>query len=101
MGVDVVFWAWSTWKVFDQVTASGTPEAPSGIVALITNSGTAAAPSPLAVSGVAIGLLLIHKKLQDVTDHIQLAPLKLLALRPINNNEPDMNRRRRSPPATP
>ncbi|MFE1858402.1 type ISP restriction/modification enzyme [Streptomyces anandii] len=35
----VYFWAWSTWKVFDQVTASGTPKAPSGIVALITNSG--------------------------------------------------------------
>ncbi|MGO4756779.1 type ISP restriction/modification enzyme, partial [Streptomyces sp. 2MCAF27] len=35
----VYFWAWSTWKVFDQVTASGAPEAPSGIVALITNSG--------------------------------------------------------------
>ncbi|AWW39853.1 type ISP restriction/modification enzyme [Streptomyces cadmiisoli] len=35
----VYFWAWSTWKVFDQVTASGTPKAPSGVVALITNSG--------------------------------------------------------------
>ncbi|MFF1769113.1 type ISP restriction/modification enzyme [Streptomyces sp. NPDC058249] len=35
----VYFWAWSTWKVFDQVSASGAPEAPSGIVALITNSG--------------------------------------------------------------
>ncbi|MFI0982773.1 type ISP restriction/modification enzyme [Streptomyces sp. NPDC021093] len=35
----VYFWAWSTWKVFDQVTASGAPDAPSGIVALITNSG--------------------------------------------------------------
>ncbi len=35
----IYFWAWSTWKVFDQVTASGAPHAPSGIVALITNSG--------------------------------------------------------------
>ncbi|MEV6382562.1 type ISP restriction/modification enzyme [Streptomyces sp. NPDC051773] len=35
----VYFWAWSTWKVFDQVTAAGAPKAPSGIVALITNSG--------------------------------------------------------------
>jgi hypothetical protein len=35
----VYFWAWSTWKVFDQLTASGAPKAPSGIVALITNSG--------------------------------------------------------------
>ncbi|WP_431330192.1 type ISP restriction/modification enzyme [Streptomyces sp. IPPR8] len=35
----VYFWAWSTWKVFDQVTASGAPKAPSGVVALITNSG--------------------------------------------------------------
>ncbi|MGW5663285.1 type ISP restriction/modification enzyme [Streptomyces sp. NPDC003758] len=35
----VYFWAWSTWKVFDQVTAAGTPKAPSGVVALITNSG--------------------------------------------------------------
>ncbi|MFJ9242905.1 type ISP restriction/modification enzyme [Streptomyces sp. NPDC101776] len=35
----VYFWAWSTWKVFDQLTASGTPKAPSGVVALITNSG--------------------------------------------------------------
>ncbi|MGW4226941.1 type ISP restriction/modification enzyme [Streptomyces bauhiniae] len=35
----VYFWAWSTWKVFDQVTALGAPKAPSGIVALITNSG--------------------------------------------------------------
>lgn len=35
----IYFWAWSTWKVFDQLTASGIPQAPSGIVALITNSG--------------------------------------------------------------
>ncbi|MFF9102509.1 type ISP restriction/modification enzyme [Streptomyces rubrogriseus] len=35
----VYFWAWSTWKVFDQLAASGAPKAPSGIVALITNSG--------------------------------------------------------------
>ncbi|MFL4907604.1 type ISP restriction/modification enzyme [Streptomyces sp. MMS24-I2-30] len=35
----VYFWAWSTWKVFDQVTATGAPKAPSGVVALITNSG--------------------------------------------------------------
>lgn len=35
----VYFWAWSTWKVFDQVTTLGASEAPSGIVALITNSG--------------------------------------------------------------
>ncbi|EPJ41632.1 hypothetical protein STAFG_1325 [Streptomyces afghaniensis 772] len=26
----VYFWAWSTWKVFDQLTASGAPKAPAG-----------------------------------------------------------------------
>ncbi|WP_406489734.1 type ISP restriction/modification enzyme [Streptomyces phaeochromogenes] len=35
----VYFWAWSTWKVFEQRTSTGSPRSPKGIVALITNSG--------------------------------------------------------------
>ncbi|WP_317444089.1 type ISP restriction/modification enzyme [Streptomyces collinus] len=35
----VYFWAWATWKVFDQLTSEGEPKAPSGIVAFITNAG--------------------------------------------------------------
>jgi hypothetical protein len=35
----IYFWAWSTWKVFDQLAAMGDPNSPAGIVALITNSG--------------------------------------------------------------
>lgn len=35
----VYFWAWSTWKVFDQLDALGRPDAASGVVALVTNSG--------------------------------------------------------------
>ncbi|NJP66126.1 type ISP restriction/modification enzyme [Streptomyces spiramenti] len=35
----IYFWAWATWKVFDQVTAFGDPEAPSGVVAFVTNAG--------------------------------------------------------------
>ncbi|MGY5033276.1 type ISP restriction/modification enzyme [Streptomyces sp. 900116325] len=35
----VYFWAWATWKAFDQVAASGEPDAPSGVVAFITTAG--------------------------------------------------------------
>ncbi|WP_327304548.1 N-6 DNA methylase [Streptomyces sp. NBC_01298] len=36
----VYFWAWATWKVFDQVMATtGEPNAPSGVIAFITNAG--------------------------------------------------------------
>ncbi|WEH34403.1 N-6 DNA methylase [Streptomyces sp. AM 4-1-1] len=35
----VYFWAWATWKAFDQMSANGDPDAPSGVVAFITNAG--------------------------------------------------------------
>ncbi|WCD87243.1 hypothetical protein KPP03845_103618 [Streptomyces xanthophaeus] len=35
----IYFWAWATWKAFGQVAASGELDAPSGVVAFITNAG--------------------------------------------------------------
>lgn len=35
----VYFWAWATWKVFDQLTELGDRDSPSGVVAFITNAG--------------------------------------------------------------
>jgi hypothetical protein len=35
----VYFWAWATWKVFDQITKEGAPDSPSGVVTFITNAG--------------------------------------------------------------
>lgn len=35
----VYFWAWATWKAFEQVVASAQLDTPSGVVAFITNAG--------------------------------------------------------------
>lgn len=35
----VYFWAWATWKAFDQVVANKEPDVPSGVVAFITTAG--------------------------------------------------------------
>jgi hypothetical protein len=42
-------------------------------------------------------LFLIRKELQDVANHVQLAPREFLALRPIDNDVPDVDRRWGSP----
>ncbi len=57
------------------------------------------ASSLLAISRAASGLFLIRKELQDLVDHIQLAPSQFLALRPVYNDRPDMNRWRGRPSA--
>lgn len=54
--------------------------------------------SPFDVSGQVAGLFLIRKGLHDVADRIQLAPSQLLALRPVDDDVPDMGGWRRSPP---
>ncbi|MBK3556433.1 N-6 DNA methylase [Streptomyces sp. MBT56] len=35
----IYFWAWASWKVFDQLNTEGEPKAPSGVVAFITAAG--------------------------------------------------------------
>ncbi|MER5860076.1 type ISP restriction/modification enzyme [Streptomyces sp900105245] len=35
----IYFWAWATWKVFDQLNNDGEPKSPSGIIAFITTAG--------------------------------------------------------------
>jgi hypothetical protein len=60
-----------------------------------------APPSLFTLPSAASASFLIHKGFQDIADHVQLAPTQLLALRPIDNDVPDMHGGRGSPSAAP